>query len=382
MSETIEKRYKILVVDDEQDNLDGFLRVFGGSFNLVPARSGKEALDILSDDPAIGVVVTDQRMEGMTGTVLLEAIKSMYPMVVRILITGYSDIKVTIDAINKGDVFRYIQKPIEKDSTLEVLCDALAKYAETLQIRDAIENTKKLIQQRFLQMYESVASGIAHYVSNGLVPAKTFISLMDQKVQALKSGQYDGEFFEGFLKQVISDMKRVESLIQMFLWVRNCKVEHFSNAAISELTDADGDEVKEVLERKKVRVEKKISKSLPPVVVDREKVREMISLLIKNSAAAAPEGSAVQVLADQTVDMDGLRYVRLKISHGGKGYSTMDVQRLFDPFYKFEEKLSLGINGLELTNCFIIALKHGCEIKVESRPGIQTSFIVDLPAIK
>lgn len=382
MGEPIQKRYKILIVDDERDNLEGFLRVFGDSFNLVAANSGREALEVLKNNGSIGVVVTDQRMEGMTGVDLLEAIKSMYPEVVRVLITGYSDIKVTVDAINKGDVYRYIQKPVEKKSTIEILSDSLARHTETLHIRQSIENTKKMIQQRFLQIYESVAAGIAHHINNGLTPAKTFVSLMDQKVKALKEGKYDESFFEGFLRQVIADLKRVENLVQMFLWVRNCRVEQFSKAKVSDLVVLEDEEAKEVFEKKKIRLEKNFDEGMPPAIVDRMKVEELFSLLLKNCAAASPEGSTIQVHSTETVNLDGLSFARVKITHPGRGYAPDEVPRLFDPFYKFEEKLAMGINGLELTNCFIIALKHGSEIKVSSHPGKETTFIVDLPTVK
>lgn len=382
MSEPIEKQYKILVVDDEQDNLDGFLKVFGSRFNLAAARSGKEALKILESEPKIAVVVTDQRMEEMTGVEVLEAVKTLYPLIVRILITGYSDINVSIDAINKGDVFRYIQKPVDKETTIQILSDGLAKYVEGLQVRASIENTKKRIEQRFLQIYESVAAGIAHHINNGLVPIKTFVSLLDNKIASMKKGQYDSMFFEQFLSQVIVDLKRVETLVQMFLWVRNYKIEDLTREDISGLIEVKDGAVREMLQQKNIQLEKRISEKLPPALVDREKVIEMFAMLVKNAAAVAPEGSTILVEAQDTVQHDGMRYVRVRVKHEGKGYPPEDIPRIFDPFYKFEEKIQKGVSGLELTNCYIIALKHGCEIKVESEPQRDTSFIVDLPTVK
>ena len=79
MDEPIEKRYKILIVDDEKDNIDGFLGAFGDQFVLLTATSGKDALELIQQDKAIGVVVTDQRMAGMTGVELLATVKVLAP---------------------------------------------------------------------------------------------------------------------------------------------------------------------------------------------------------------------------------------------------------------------------------------------------------------
>ena len=374
--EAIEKKYKILVIDDEKDNLDIFIRRLGTKFNLIAAGSAEEALKSLKQEPTIGVVVSDQRMPKMTGVELLEKVKIQYPEKVRVLITGYTDLNVAIDSINKGDVFKYIQKPIEEDKTFEILCDALGKYTETLNILQDIVETKKKLKERFIEIYESVASGIAHHINNGLVPTKTFFDLLPMKLEKVHHGKIDDDFFDDFAKQAVKDLINVIKIVEMFTWVRNCKVEDFYEQKVEELIAGKGHGVEEVLTSRKIGLEKNLAKDLPSVIVDRMKAQEMISLLIKNCAKEAPEGSKVKISAE-----NGAGSVKIKISRMGPMYHPEEIPRLFDPFYKFDKALKDGVSGLDLTNCFIIAAKHGSEIKVKS-DSKETSFSVELPTSK
>lgn len=376
-----EKRYKILVVDDERDNLDAFLKVFGEEYDLVPAASGKEALKIMEEQNSIGVVVADQRMDEMTGVELLEEVKKRSPDVVRIVLTGYSDFQVPIDAINRGDVFRYLQKPVDMDLTKRSLDEALEKYKENLESKNRLGEIKKKIQERFLQIHESLAAGVAHHVNNGLVPAKTFLTLFKEKAKDLKEGKVDAAYFEEFLEEALTNIGKVENLTKMLLWADNCKVEAFVEARMEDLIDLNREDLKEIFQKKEISADVQIAPNLPPMVVDPEKVREMFSLIIKNCAGAAPDKSKIHIQAKDIRQHEGLHLVRTEISYEGRGYTAEEIPRLFDPFYKFDEKLGTSVSGLELTNCFVIAIKHGCELKVESEPQKKTTFIVELPTL-
>ena len=373
MSEPVEKKYKFLLVDDEASILGSFVDAFEDKFQFITANSGREALKKLSENKDIGVVITDQRMPEMTGVDLLRQVKIKYPEKARVLITGYTDLKTAIDAINEGDVFKYIQKPVEEEGTLEILSDALAKYTENLNILQAITEIKRKIKERFIEIYESVASGIAHHVNNGLVPTRTFYDLLPKKMDSFKKGNYDEDFFVGFFNQAVQDLLNVQRIIAMFTWVRNCTVEQFQESKIENLLQLNEADVQEVIKRRKIELEKEIPADLPPVIVDYVKTQEMISLLIKNCAKEAPEGSKIKITAEK-----GPSSVRIEIARQGLIYKPEEIPRLFDPFYKFDKALKDGISGLDLTNCFIIAAKHGSEIKVKSGPG-GTAFGVELP---
>ncbi|KEQ28006.1 response regulator [Pedobacter antarcticus] len=100
----------VLYVDDEVHNLNSFKAGFRRKFNVFTAESAVEGRKILEKE-LIHVIITDQRMPVTTGIEFLESIIPDFPDPIRILLTGYADINAVIDAINKGQVYKYIQKP-------------------------------------------------------------------------------------------------------------------------------------------------------------------------------------------------------------------------------------------------------------------------------
>jgi response regulator RpfG family c-di-GMP phosphodiesterase len=100
----------VLYVDDEVHNLNSFKAGFRRKFNIFTAESAMEGRKVLESE-LIHVIITDQRMPVMTGIEFLESIIPEFPDPIRILLTGYADINAVIDAINKGQVYKYIQKP-------------------------------------------------------------------------------------------------------------------------------------------------------------------------------------------------------------------------------------------------------------------------------
>lgn len=106
---------KLLCVDDEQFILSALHRLFKSQYDVRVALSGAEALRMLADQP-VDVVISDQRMPGMTGVELFKQIRELAPATMRILLTGYADLPATIEAVNSGEVFRYVTKPWSNDS--------------------------------------------------------------------------------------------------------------------------------------------------------------------------------------------------------------------------------------------------------------------------
>jgi len=125
MAETA--KHSILLVDDEPEILFSLRGLLRKEFEVHTAESGEEAIEVLRRHP-IQVIMTDQRMPGMTGVQLLHRVLGEYPQAIRIVFTGYADIKAVIDAVNQGHIYRYITKPWDPDELLGVLRQACAAY--------------------------------------------------------------------------------------------------------------------------------------------------------------------------------------------------------------------------------------------------------------
>lgn len=114
----------ILYVDDETDNLVVFEATFAHRFNVLTAGGAEEALAILERTP-VAVVVSDQRMPRTTGVELFGILRQKYPAVQRVLLTGYSEPKAMMDAINVGQVFYYVSKPWDCPYLEQILLKAI-----------------------------------------------------------------------------------------------------------------------------------------------------------------------------------------------------------------------------------------------------------------
>jgi CheY-like chemotaxis protein len=122
------KKPKLLVVDDEQDNLDLLYRTFRREFTVFRADGGIKALEILAQEGEMAAIISDQRMPEMNGTEFLSRTVSDFPDTMRIVLTGYTDINDLIDAINSGQVHKYITKPWEPDQLRSVVSEATQIY--------------------------------------------------------------------------------------------------------------------------------------------------------------------------------------------------------------------------------------------------------------
>ena len=147
---TAPTKHPILLVDDEPEILFSLRGLLRKEFEVYTAESGAEALELLRRHP-VHVIMTDQRMPQMTGVELLRRAREEYPEAVRIVFTGYADIKAVIDAINEGQIFRYLTKPWDPDELVAAFRQACGHYDRVterrqlhLDLRDHLNRCQKL----------------------------------------------------------------------------------------------------------------------------------------------------------------------------------------------------------------------------------------------
>jgi CheY-like chemotaxis protein len=122
------KKAKMLVVDDEPDNLDLLYRTFRRDFQVLKAESGIQALEVLSDEGEVAVIISDQRMPEMKGTEFLSRTVPKFPDTMRIILTGFTDVEDLVEAINSGQVYKYITKPWDPNELKAVVQRAAETY--------------------------------------------------------------------------------------------------------------------------------------------------------------------------------------------------------------------------------------------------------------
>lgn len=132
---------QILLVDDDRNILDGYRRSLHSEFVMETAESGQDALRLLEAKAAYAVVISDMRMPGMDGIELLKRAKKASPDTVRIMLTGNADVQTAIEAINEGNIFRFLIKPCSKETMARAITAALMQYRLIVAEKQLLEQT-------------------------------------------------------------------------------------------------------------------------------------------------------------------------------------------------------------------------------------------------
>jgi FixJ family two-component response regulator len=140
MTEAVDD-FRVLCVDDEPRVLDGMRRTLGMNFSVKTAEGGAQALALLGGEERFAVTISDMRMPGMDGAAYLEKAAEKDPDMVRMLLTGQSDIQAAIRAINHGRIFRFLTKPCDTDVLHQAVEDALEQHRLICAEKELLQKT-------------------------------------------------------------------------------------------------------------------------------------------------------------------------------------------------------------------------------------------------
>lgn len=378
------KRYAVLYVDDEEKSLKYFTRAFGDHFRILTAASAREAFGMIeSSGEDIAILMTDQRMPEETGVELLEKARTIRPRMIRILATAYSDLDAAIDAVNTGAIYKYISKPWdipELETTLKRGLEFFIVQHERDQLMkeklSALHNL--MIADRVVSL-GVVAAGLGHYVRNAMVAVRTFLDLAPSKLEEESIDMAElrnPNFWKDFYEHVQHQVQRIGGLLG-----------DLSEADVS--PDEFGDEIqlasfvedvivasKDELVARNLKVENKISESLPKLKVNRAKFERLIQLFIRDEAMSLAEGKTI-VLSGETETTDGAEWVKMTISDDGPGLPEDELRQVFDPFFvRSGDPKEFGVN---LMTCYFIVYHHGGKVDVQVAESGGTCFSLRFP---
>jgi len=175
---------KVLYIDDEENNLIAFKASFRRQYEIYTANSAAEGLKVLENLP-IEVIIADQKMPQTTGVEFFKSITTTFPDPVRILLTGYTDISALADAINHGDIYRYITKPwndLELHNSIKNAHDA---YKSKIDLRNKIKELEKTNDELNRFIYS-----ISHELRAPLVSVIGIVNLVKMEGLYHSSGEY------------------------------------------------------------------------------------------------------------------------------------------------------------------------------------------------
>ena len=141
MTAGTDRRPRVLCVDDDAFMLNILTRTIGADYEVLTSSGGAEALQLIESSEPIQVVVSDHRMPGLSGAQLLQALRDKHPLIVRILLTGETDLVEAVAAMNQAGLFRFLLKPGTRPVLLDTLQAAVAQYQLQVAERELLQKT-------------------------------------------------------------------------------------------------------------------------------------------------------------------------------------------------------------------------------------------------
>ena len=384
----------LLVIDDEVEITKSIFRQFRRKYKVYTATNSNEALDIMESNP-IQVVVSDQRMPGMTGVDFFSKIKNKYPDALKMILTGYSDIEAVIGAINEGQVFRYLTKPWNPVELEMAVDEAFDKY-------DLISSNKKLMKElheanqslenkviertaelkganeklKMLNVEKNKYIGIvAHDLRNPIGNAFSFSNLLISDFDAFSEDERM-EFIKIINERCSYSLKLIEDFLDA------SKIE-------SGILDLDFKEynyktiIEECIAQNTMFAHKKSQQIVfnhPPtdilLLCDKNKIEQVVNNLISNAIKYSAENKKIWIEIEQNNHQ-----LITKVIDEGLGIHENELDSVFKVFQTTSTKSTAGekSTGLGLAIVKKIVEAHNGKIEVKSEFGKGSEFSFSIP---
>lgn len=364
----------ILVVDDEPAHRRALSRSLSDLGEVRIAGDGADALSRL-DDGRVGLVVSDQRMPGMTGVELLERVRARYPHVVLVLVTAYAEVEILRQAINNSSIYHYLEKPWSLAELRQVVVRGLERYQLELQRRELLADLRREAEYktRLLALLSHELGTPVHIAVNaiGLLRELPMDARAARWIEAL---QRAGDW----LVRGIGQMQRASRVASAELRLRT---ECFD---LVELTAAAVSEIRLAAAGRRLDFCERAAAGGVWVRGDQRWLREVVWNLLTNAVRCTPDGGSITV---ETLRRPGRGVVR--IADSGVGFSAAALAQAFvpfscasgDPALHGSGWLDFGARGLGLglSLCKRIADAHGGSIRIDSARGAGATCTVELP---
>jgi signal transduction histidine kinase len=381
-------RHTLLVVDDEPDVVQSLQDLLRREYRVLGATRAREGLRLLHEQP-VHVVMTDQRMPEISGVDFLRSVRRDCPNAIRLLFTGYADIKAVIDAINEGHVYRYITKPWDPDELLTILRQAGAQYdllQERQRLLDDLRRKNLELEQANADLRQAnvLKEGFINVASHELRTPLTILLALSEL--ALRMGNADprtADCSRRMQEAGIRLHRLVEQILQMLRAGRFERPLDCRPVACAALVGEAVESVRPFVEERRQRLIVELAPDLGTINVEADKIRICLDHLLINAIKFTPDGGTLAVRGWRDGDS-----VCLQVRDNGIGIAREQVPHLFEPFFteidvsrhssgQFEfGRRGLGL-GLSVVRAFVAM--HSGTVDVSSTPGQGSAFTIVLP---
>jgi len=408
--------HAILVVDDEASVLQMLKALLTRSGHRVyTASNGSEALKVLANEP-VEIILSDNMMPGMSGTELLAQAEAVRPDAIRLLMTAEPDTESLAAAINRGHVFRYIQKPFTPASLKEAMeaaarqCELLSEnrrlqelteeqnralWEATFELEKKVQertgeivSQKQMIEESHNHLIELTAQRsdmlliLAHELNTPLAVIKGFVQLLNEH-----NRDWTAEKRAQILSVVGESLERLDRNVGGILQALDAGKEEFALRIapfdLREVAKNSARDAQPLLERRRHHFTLNLSRQELPVRAEQDLIRNALDNLLLNAIRFTPDGGTVSIKSEQK---DG--FALLHVSDSGVGIPKELQEKVFERFFEGKSAMhhssgdvefgsgSLGL-GLALTKS--IMDRHGGSVLLTSAPGKGSTFTLRLP---
>ncbi|MBW7913928.1 MAG: hybrid sensor histidine kinase/response regulator [Taibaiella sp.] len=358
------KKIKILYIDDEPNNLVSFKASFRFDYNVFIANNTDEAIKRLEENPDISVILSDQRMPGMTGVEFFEEIRTEFPNPIRILITGYTDIESVISAINRGHVFRYIKKPWEEADVKSAIDEAHKFYITTNML--AVKNEEL---QKAYEELDKFAYSATHDMRG---PILSVLGIIDLTKNAEEMGE---------IKEMVGMMEN--AMLKLDNYIQNLHDHYSIRRGELNITEIDFDNVMkdmsdlyDITSRvKNVRFEKSVQQN-GKFRGDDISIKIIANNLLSNAFKYQRKDADDKFVSFSIISENNQAVII--VEDNGIGIPEKNLNDVFTMFFRGAND-EIG-SGFGLYNVKDALNKINGKIEVSSSEDIGSKFIVTIPS--
>ncbi|MDQ7948177.1 MAG: hybrid sensor histidine kinase/response regulator [Pedobacter sp.] len=353
---------RVLYIDDEENNLQAFKASFRRQYEIYTAISAAEGLKILQNVD-IQVIIADQKMPNTTGVEFFKSITQTYPDPIRILLTGYTDIEALADAINHGDIYRYITKPWNDLELHNSIKNAYDAYRSKIDLRNKMAELEKTNDELNRFIYS-----ISHELRAPLVSVIGIVNLVKMEGLYHSSGDY-WELIE-------TCSSKLDYYIQKTLQY------YKNNKNVAEPTVVDFDQlIKDLIEmyahsNKETQFTVSIDQSVP-FKGDLFRIEVILGNLISN-AIKYQKVSEPNKKVNIEVEVNR-EQAQINISDNGMGILNEHLEKIFTQFFKSKVHHGSGL-GLFIVKEALNRIDG--RIAVSSDIDHGTTFKITIPNAK
>lgn len=372
--------HTLLAVDDEPANQRAVRRALADEHEVLTAGSAAEALELMARRP-VALVISDHRMPGMSGAAFLAETVERWPAVIRIVLTGYAEVEVLVDAINRGHVYHFLGKPWQAHELRQVVrrgLDCWEAAAERLRLLDALEaacaRARREAEQRarLLVLAAHELGTPVHLLLNALEllraqpappAARPWLDMAQRAAEWLAAGT--AQLHTG--GAIGSDRLRVRRQPTELGALAEATVAAIRAGAASR------------------RLSFHVAGGPLTADVDPHWIAQALAALLTNAVRWTPDGGRIDVALAAAASG-----ITLAVADDGAGIAAEHLPHLFEPFSGAGGDLLLhgsgryqhGARGLGLGLATVraVAAAHGGTVEVDSAPGAGSRFRIHLPA--